>query len=274
MINPIDRDALRRQVRSAGPFPYCLIDNFLAADFAERVHDAFPSFDEARTMGRTFRTVNERNKVQITDPARFSAPVLELNGLLASPALLDTLSYAFDLPNLLADDRLTGGGIHQTGPRGRLDVHVDFNLLEDRNWFRRLNIILYFNKGWPLEWGGNLELWDREVKACRHSFAPLFNRCVVIETSGISYHGVSAVKCPEDRARRSFAAYYYTRESPPDWDGQTHSTIFRSRPSEPIKGHVLMPLEQAGRGLRKAVWSFKRTLKKALVGGPGNAGRE
>src|SRR5215469_7938203 len=219
MINPIEVEALERQIRSASPFPHCLIDNFLSDDFAHRVHDAFPSYAEAQNAGRTFRSVNERNKVQITDAAKFKAPIAELNRLLASPDILRNLSAAFHIPDLLPDDQLTGGGIHQTGPRGRLDVHVDFNYLDSRKLFRRLNLLVYFNKDWRVEWGGNLELWDENVEVCRHSFGPIFNRCIIIETGSASYHGVSAVRCPEDRARRSFAVYYYTREAPPGWDG-------------------------------------------------------
>jgi hypothetical protein len=264
MINPINQQALRQQVQSATPFPHCLIDNFLATDFAERVHDAFPSFDQARTMGRVFRTVNERNKLQINDSSRFTGPVAELNSMLASPTLINTLSYAFEIPNLLNDDQLTGGGIHQTGPSGRLDVHVDFNYLEDRKFFRRLNILVYFNKQWLPEWGGELELWDEQVKTCQHSFAPVFNRCIIIATNRLSYHGVSAVNCPPSQARRSFAAYYYTREPPPDWDGEVHSTIFRSRPNERIKRHVLMPAEQAYRRAQETKDALRRALKSRL----------
>src|SRR5579863_813259 len=271
MINAIDRNAMRGQVRSATPFPHCLINNFLHADFADRVHEAFPTFEQARSVGREFRTVNERNKVQVTNAAMFPPPIAELNRLLAQRQLLELLSYAFGIEDLLPDPELTGGGMHQTGPRGRLDVHVDFNYLPEQKLFRRLNILIYFNKDWAADWGGNLELWDKDVRECRHSFAPLFNRCVIIETTSISYHGVSAVSCPPDRARRSFAAYYYTREAPPDWRGEAQSTIFRSRPNEKVKGRVLMPLEHAGRRMRQSIQDFRKVVKKA-VGGPGEPG--
>ena len=48
--------------------------------------------------------------------------------------------------------------------RGHLDVHVDFNYIEDRKLFRRMNILVYFNKDWQDEWGGNIELWDEDVR--------------------------------------------------------------------------------------------------------------
>jgi hypothetical protein len=252
-IRRIDTEELHGRVRSADPFPHFVIDNFLDADFARLVHDSFPSLADARKTGRTFRTVNEKKKTQVTDSSQFAPPVLELSRLIQTPSWTRMLSEVFDIPNLLADDQLIGGGMHQTGPHGRLDVHVDFNFIAERQLHRRLNILIFLNPDWRPEWGGNLELWDRQVKRCHHSLAPLFNRCVVFETSEISFHGVSAVNCPADRSRKSFAAYYYTIEAPAHWTGEAHDTIFRSRPGEVIRGRILMPAERAARKLRQSI---------------------
>jgi hypothetical protein len=261
IIRPIDRDELRQRVRSSTPFPNFCIDNFLDGEFAQRVLDAFPTFEEASKLGRSFDAVNERRKIQVTDASTFAEPIAELNRALAAPEFLDLLSYVFEIPSLLADEQLDGGGIHQTGSRGLLDVHIDFNYLGLRELHRRLNILIYFNKDWDPAWGGNIELWDKDVKVCHHSFSPVFNRCVVFETSDISYHGVTAVKCPDDRTRKSFAAYYYTKEAPPGWNGDVHSTVFKARPDEVIKGKVLMPLEKAQRRLREVAREVKRKIK-------------
>src|SRR4051812_29183324 len=113
-IRPIDRERLRESVRAATPFPNFRIDNFLDEDFAERVLRAFPSYEEALKVGTSFTAVNEKKKVQVTDSSQFAEPVAELNRALASPEFLDTLSYVFDIPRLLPDDQLVGGGIHQT----------------------------------------------------------------------------------------------------------------------------------------------------------------
>jgi hypothetical protein len=266
VINAIDREPLRARVRSATPVPFFCIDNFLETEAAERVLAAFPTFDEAGKIGRSFNAVNEKGKIQVTDSSKFAEPIAELNAALASPEFLDTLSYVFDMPNLLADDKLVGGGIHQTGARGHLDVHVDFNYLADRELHRRLNILIYFNKDWRPEWGGNIELWDKDVKVCHQSLSPVFNRCVVFETNDISFHGVTAVKCPEDRTRKSFAAYYYTKEAPAHWTGEAHSTIFKARPNEVVKGSVLMPLENASRRVRSVVSGIKQGIKKTIKG--------
>lgn len=262
VISPIDRESLRQQVRKSTPFPHFCIDNFLLPDFAEAVVASFPSFHDALAIGKTYTAVNERKKVQITDSKKFPAPILQLHEALASQEWLETMSYVMDIPDLVADSTLVGGGIHETGPRGHLDVHVDFNYLKDRALHRRLNILVYFNKDWRPEWGGNIELWDKDVKVCQETLSPIFNRCVVFATNEISFHGVTAVKCPEDTSRKSFAAYYYTVDAPANWDGKAHSTIFKARPNEHIKGLIGMPIER----VRKSAAKFLRALSAKIRG--------
>jgi hypothetical protein len=137
--------------------------------------------------------------------------------------------------------------MHVTGPHGRLDVHVDFNVLEFGNepkLYRRLNLLLYLNPDWNDTWGGQVEFWDRDVKACARSYVPSLNRCVVFETSDISYHGVAPLTCPDGEVRRSFAAYYYTTDPANAEEPEAHGTIFRARPDERIREYVLMPAER------------------------------
>ena len=144
---------------------------------------------------------------------------------------------------------LAGGGMHIMGPRGHLDVHVDFNLLRGRGLHRRLNIIVYLTEVWDSAWEGCLELWDPEVKECEDELIPLFNRCVVFNTTQQSFHGVRRIRCPAGVTRNSFASYYYTSEPPEAWDGEFHDTIYRARPGEFWRGAALMPLERLFRRL-------------------------
>ena len=261
IINPIDRDALRHRVRTSSPVPNLCIDGFLEAGFADRVASAFPSFEEAAKMGRQFAALNERGKVQVTNAELFPEPIAELNRALAAPEFLADLSHIFEIPDLIDDPKLAGGGMHQTGPRGHLDVHIDFNFDQARQMHRRLNILVYFNKDWDPAWGGNIELWDKDVRVCRHSFVPTFNRCVIFATNEVSYHGVTAVKCPPGNTRKSFAGYYYTKAAPEGWDGTVHSTIFKARPNEVLKGRVLMPAEKVGNWMRSTFRGAKKLIR-------------
>lgn len=261
MINPLDREALRTQFRSAQPYPHMVIDNFLAPGEAERIAQSYPSFEQASAEGFVFNFVNEQRKIQITDTKKFPDPVRQLNDAISSPQFLADLEYITGIPRLSADEQLVGGGMHLTGAGGRLDVHVDFNLIEDRKLFRRLNILLYLNPVWNEAWGGHIELWDKDVRTCQYRCVPALNRCLIFQTSDISYHGVARVTAPPEMVRQSFAAYYYTREAPPQWAGTSHSTIFRARPDEKIRGLVQMPLEKFRRGLAEKVKQSKRMVK-------------
>jgi 2OG-Fe(II) oxygenase superfamily len=268
IVQPLDRQALRKQYITATPFPFVKIEQFLDPAFAAEVAAAYPSFDEAIGQGRVFKSVNERKKVQITDAKLFPGPIARLNGALSSPEFLSDLSNVTGIPDLLADEELAGGGIHVTGPGGRLDVHVDFNYLESRKLHRRINLLVYLNPVWEEQWGGHLQLWDKDVKHCRQTFVPALNRCVIFETSDISFHGVTPVTTTATSPRRSFAAYYYTREPPPKWKGTVHSTIFKARPEEHLRGYLLMPAEVVQQWLTSSMRRIKRELKR-LTGAAG-----
>jgi hypothetical protein len=260
----VDREALRQQYASATPFPFVRIEEFLDPAFVEEIAAAYPSFEEAMRSGRTFKAINERKKIQISDAKRFPGPVAKLNEALASPAFLSDLSYVAGIPDLLGDEELVGGGMHITGPGGRLDVHVDFNYLDNRKLHRRLNLLLYLNPVWEEEWGGHIQLWDKDVKNCVQAFAPVLNRCVIFETSDISFHGVTPITAAARFPRISFASYYYTREAPPNWKGTVHSTVFKARPEERLRHYVLMPAENLQRRINSGVQRIKRGIKRVL----------
>ena len=261
-----DREALRRRFVSAEPFPFIKIDEFLDPAFAHQVSGAYPSFEVASAQGKSFSAVNERRKVQVTEASLFPEPVARLNNLLASPEFLSDLSYVTDIPGLVADEQLSGGGMHLTGPGGRLDVHVDFNFIQDRKLHRRLNLLIYLNNDWDNSWGGHLQLWNKDVTRCEQAFAPKLNRCVIFQTSEISFHGVTPITAAAPYPRISFATYYYTREAPPNWDGKVHSTIFRARPEERFRGVILMPAAKVQERFKAGIRKIKREAKRLVAG--------
>lgn len=262
MIRAYDRDALKRQFDAAVPYRHVVIESFLDPAFALEVADAYPSFEEAGAQGYEFRYVNERRKIQICDSGKFPPAVARLNAALASPAFLADLEYISGIPKLEADPTLGGGGIHMTGPHGRLDVHVDFNYVADRGVHRRLNLLLYLNPSWDPSWGGAIELWDAKVKRRHLALAPVINRCLIFETSEISYHGVEPLVGPDDIVRKSFATYYYTKDAPPGSSGVHHGTIFRARPDERFRRYVLMPAERVKESGKDVIRALRRMVKK------------
>ncbi len=264
LLRPLDCATLHDEFVSARPFPWVMIEPFLDHAVVAEVASSYPSFKRATAQGRTFTTVNERKKVQITDARLFPEPVRQLNEALASPAFLADLSSITGIPNLLADEELQGGGMHVTGAGGRLDVHVDFNYLEARKLYRRVNLLLYLNPAWQECWGGHVQLWDRAVSKCERAFAPLLNRCLIFETNDVSFHGVTPVTADAPAPRRSFAAYYYTREAPGSSFEAVPGTIFRARPEEWVRGTILMPAEKIQRRLQEEARRVARGLRRLL----------
>jgi hypothetical protein len=265
VLRPLDREGLRAQWKRGRPYPFFVIDDLLEPDAAREIASAYPSFDQALALGFAFSKVNERKKVQVTDAARFPDPVRGLHEALSGKEMLSALEDITGVERLVADPALRGGGMHITSASGRLDVHADFNLLEEPRMFRRLNILVYLNERWSPEWGGALELWNEDVSRCEHAVTPKLGRCVVFETSSTSFHGVTEVRCPDDVQRQSFAAYYYTKEPPAGWDGTVHSTMFKARPDEKVRKYVLMPAERAVEVVRSRARRVKGRVER-LVG--------
>jgi hypothetical protein len=118
MLNPLDRENLKKAFSAAHPFPFVKFENFLDPDAAKEIAAAYPAFDVALAEGRTFQSVNEKKKVQITDAAKFPSPVARLNDALASSQFLSDLSYITGMRGLLADPELVGEACISRAPAG------------------------------------------------------------------------------------------------------------------------------------------------------------
>jgi hypothetical protein len=132
----------------------------------------------------------------------------------------------------MADPMLEGGGLHQSGPGGYLNVHTDFSMHHfHTNWHRRVNLILYLNPGWHEEWGGSLELWEAKMARCGAKYSPLLNHALIFTTDERSLHGFpDPLTCPLGESRKSVALYYYTLEA--GKKPTVHSTDYFARPQD------------------------------------------
>ena len=108
-------------------------------------------------------------------------------------------------------------------------MHADFNHHGPLNLERRINVLIYLNRDWQDDYGGQLELWETDMSARVASFSPIANRCVIFTTTQDSMHGnPEPVAHPDGVTRKSIALYYYTST----WDARraSRSTQFRPRP--------------------------------------------
>ena len=137
------------------------------------------------------------------------------------------------ISGLLPDPHLTGGGMHQIMPGGKLSLHIDFNKYQRKSLERRLNILVYLNENWEESYGGYLELWNKDVTKAEVKILPVFNRVALFSTTETSWHGhPDPLTCPANRTRRSVALYYYTVKRPEEELAEEHTTVFKERPGE------------------------------------------
>lgn len=232
---------LKSPYQEAAPYPHTVIDGMLLQEAADAAYQAFPKVGDDGWIH--YVHVNEKkhglNKLdQLPDVLK--SVITELN----SDRFVKWLEQLTGIAGLKADDMLEGGGLHQSGRGGFLNIHADFTVHpHKRNWRRRVNVLVYLNKNWEEEWGGQLELWERDMSKCTQRITPFFNRCVIFNTDEDSYHGLpDPLTCPDDESRKSIALYYFTEE---EVAPKLRTTNYRARPKDGLKSIAIWLDKQA-----------------------------
>jgi hypothetical protein len=220
-----DAVSLRERYAAARPFPHIAIDGLFDDGDLESVLTAFPSREEMRWV--EFDNPLEKKLGFYHERSVLSRSVRDFLNDMNSYEMLTWLEALTGIDGLIPDPYFGGGGLHQIEPGGFLKVHADFNVHPKLKLDRRLNMLIYLNKGWQDAWGGHLELWDADGLTCRERIAPLFNRTVVFSTTDTSFHGhPHPLACPEGVTRKSVSLYYYTCGRPESERSAPHDTLF------------------------------------------------
>jgi Rps23 Pro-64 3,4-dihydroxylase Tpa1-like proline 4-hydroxylase len=194
---------------AARPFPHVVVDGFLDAALADRVADEFA---RPGVAWKAYHHVNERKAVASV-LSSFGPTTRAVIETLHGDAFRAGLEALTGDSGLLPDPALDGSGLHVTEDGGFLNVHADhLSHTTQRTWSRRINLLLFLNRGWQAAWGGQLELWSADMRECVQRIEPGFNRCVIFPVSRSTYHGVVPVRCPSGRSRKSIALYYFRDE--------------------------------------------------------------
>lgn len=222
----------------AKPFPHIYFDDFFDSSFLEQVLSEFPNMNHAAED--IYHDDNQRKKRTLSTYEKMQPSSQLMIDFLNSAIFLNFLQRLTGIrEQLIPDPSMEGGGFHETLSGGFLKLHVDFNKHFRTNLDRRINVIIFLNKGWQEEYGGDIELWDETLKLYSFKAKPLFNRIVIFNTTSTSYHGQPDVlNCPEYISRKSIATYYYSHGRPQEEiiDGlEVHSTRFRGRTPMEIK---------------------------------------
>jgi len=216
---------------SAEPYPHIVIDDFLPSGFIEEISKNFPvqKLEDDRFFEEGYAGLHKRQVF----PEGCNYYARNVFNFFNSSPILQFIEGLTRIDSLMGDAYFHGGGFHEISRGGKLGVHADFRIHKQLHLSRRVNVLIYLNKGWQEAYGGYLEIWDKTMSNKVDSIAPIFNRCVIFNTDADSYHGhPDPLNTPEDVTRKSLALYYYTASKRIYEDTPAYSTMYVARPSD------------------------------------------
>lgn len=221
-----------RAYREAKPYPHAVFDDFVPQAIVDACVAEFPA--STATIWDYYSDEGRTEKLALSDEAKMGPVTRQVVAQLNGPTMIAFLERLTGIKGLVPDPNLLGGGLHQLDQGGFLDVHADFNVHPKLRLDRRLNVLLYLNQDWQEDWGGQFEMWDEHMEACRKSVLPVAGRLVCFNTTSTSFHGnPQPIAGPPGTARRSLAFYYYTNGRPAEERQAAHSTLYQERGRAP-----------------------------------------
>jgi Rps23 Pro-64 3,4-dihydroxylase Tpa1-like proline 4-hydroxylase len=223
-MNEIDIDLYRSLFKSALPYPHSVIDSLWRPKILGLV---------AEEVCKQKIWIGEKNHDSSTKK-RWQSSCSEMGNNTSSfinylngPTFLQWLERLTGECSLIPDPYLEGGGIHSTGNGGFLKLHTDFNFHSKLKLYRRLNVLIYLNKDWQRDNGGQLQFArsDGAGRIIPEVFLdPVFNRTVIFITDENTYHGHPVPVQVSGHVRRNSIALYYYQSEPPVGNDFTRRT--------------------------------------------------
>lgn len=243
------------------PYPHLVVKNFFDKKFLSNVLKEFPNLSKINTSNN----YHNKNEIKFANNRRenFKKNTKILFDYLNSKNFLDFLQNVTSIKEkILPDPHLSGGGLHEIKRGGVLKIHTDFSKHPFKNLDRRINVLIYLNKNWKKNYGGNLELWNKSMDKCIKKIAPNFNTMVIFSTNDFTNHGhPNPLKCPKKMSRKSVATYYFSRGRPLNEIAKVikkNTTVFKGRHGD--KNDVSVKREYIKNMLRN--FKFYQNLKK------------
>ncbi|MES2733057.1 MAG: 2OG-Fe(II) oxygenase [Bacteroidota bacterium] len=227
-FDPAETKRLALEFQNGEPYKHIILDNFLNEATATLLFDNFPTIEK---LHKHYKGLNE-NKSEGSNFSDFHPIFQQVRQELMSPAFAAWVAQITGIPGVFITEDNLGTGLHQGTDGSFLDIHVDFNIHHVKNVHRRLNMLLYLNKDWKPEYGGAMEMWNADMTKMVKKVSPDYNRCLIFETSDISYHGYSKIHLPAGITRKSFYTYFYTELTDKSKLKDYHDTVFRAKPED------------------------------------------
>ena len=221
---------LQQMWREAQPVKHFFIDDLLPADDALAISRSFPAPEQLSLKS----SLRERKHTGV-EVQRYAPCIGECLFAFQHPAVIEAIAEVTGLEGLEADPTLYASGVSLMGKGDFLNPHIDNSHDGDRARYRLLNLLFYVSPDWRAENGGNLELWDEQIRR-PHTVVSRFNRLVVMLTNQRSWHSVNKVQV--DAPRLCVSNYYFAMR-PASATAYLNVTTFAGRPEEFIKRPLL-----------------------------------
>lgn len=163
-MNLIDFESLEERIgehseayATATPFRCVVIDDFCHTEALNRALDSIDSVGVRKeTKSRDY--IFAKNKFETPQLDSLSEEMELLKSELLS-SRFQRIVQEITSEDIFIDSTFHGGGLHRGGEGSFLDMHVDFNYHpSNATWFRNVNLLLYLNRHWLPDWGGELKL--------------------------------------------------------------------------------------------------------------------
>jgi hypothetical protein len=197
--------------KNAKPFPHVVIDNLFSESLLDDLVQETPPIDDDFWV---HHDNDHEEKYGLRSAVELGPIGFQLTAFLHSASFLYFLSELTGIWQILPDPYLQGAGYSLIPHGAKFDVHCDRNVAYETGLRRRLALIIYLNKDWRHEYGGQLELWSQDGTRCEAVVEPVFNRTIVFAVDEGCYHGVpSPINTPFRGSRKSFLLYFHTAET-------------------------------------------------------------
>jgi Rps23 Pro-64 3,4-dihydroxylase Tpa1-like proline 4-hydroxylase len=217
--------ALSESYTNAQPCKYLVMENFFTEEIANDLFENFPSIQDLNVKRKS---LNE-DKSEDYHFERWHPSFAKIREAVSSTEWYEQLTRITGIEGLHTTTDALGSGVHQGKNGSYVDIHIDVNMNPKLGLWRRINLLVYLNRDWKPEYGGDLELWNKEMTECVVKVPPTFNTAVIFYTDDNSPHGYRKINIPEGESRKSFYTYFYTK---PQEGVSYRDSKFISRPDD------------------------------------------
>lgn len=218
-----DTVSLEKKFREHPCYSLLEIKNFLPEDITHALSNELESIplDKCKNFVRKGSCMYEHNNLDETPIADCVVNVMH------SKTFLDWLQKITDSVDLIPDPHLVGAGYMKSFNGDSLQVHTDFNWVEELKLHRRISAILYLNKEWNSDWGGNLDFYDTNRENIISSIKPDFGNLLIWSYHNLAFHGYpEPLTCPEGESRKGLRLFYYVSNATHDPNNPPHRSLY------------------------------------------------